>query len=102
MILAYFGTGIPCAVYASKWGMTPAACDQLEEDVCSSIPLTATNALEAVSSMGSMLSWSLLLDFCQLLGILFHSSGSIWTHSWYDNQQTPQEQETDNLTSLHR
>ena len=53
VILAYFGTGIACAVYASKWGMTPTLCGaglQLEEDVCSSIPLTATNALEAVSN----------------------------------------------------
>ena len=47
----YFATGIACAVYASAWGGPPDACPKDDEgDInCDSIPLTATNALQAVS-----------------------------------------------------
>ena len=102
--VSYLATGIACALYASQWGEKPVVCalaDQAEneDDICDSIPLTATNALEAVSI--PMLSWSVLYVLSILIsGILFHSSGSIWTHNWCDNLHPLEEQETDSLTSL--
>ena len=51
-ILCYLGTGIGSAVLASQWGNVPEGCpdpDSLVGDLCDTIPLTATNALEAVS-----------------------------------------------------
>ena len=51
-ILCYLGTGIGSAIIASQWGGVPEECpdpDSLAGDVCDTIPLTATNALEAVS-----------------------------------------------------
>ena len=75
VILSYFGTGIACAVYASQWREKPVLCenadnfsDNDDDDICDSVPLSATNALQAVciSSIGSELS--LLPSFlCQLL-----------------------------------
>ena len=59
VILSYLATGIACAVYASAWGKPPKLCAALDkintelgnkdDDICDSIPLTATNALQAVS-----------------------------------------------------
>ena len=55
VILAYFATGISCAVYASLWGGKPVLCENAdnvsedEDDICDSVPLSATNALEAVN-----------------------------------------------------
>ena len=73
VILSYFATGIACAVYASRWREKPVVCETIDafkddDDTCDSVPLSATNALEAVciSSIGSELS--LLPSFlCQLL-----------------------------------
>ena len=52
-ILSYLATGIACAVYASAWGGPPDACPNPgyvgAKDICDIIPLTATNALQAVS-----------------------------------------------------
>ena len=65
VILLYFATGISCAVYASQWREKPVLCenadnvsDNDDDDICDSVPLSATNALEAVciSSIGSELS----------------------------------------------
>ena len=56
--VSYFGTGISCAVYAAAWGAPPTLCDTSdpdiefsEDDPCDAIPLTATNALQAVSTV---------------------------------------------------
>ena len=57
--LSYFGTGISCAVYAAAWGGPPTLCDTSrfpdiefsDDDYCDAIPLTATNALQAVSTV---------------------------------------------------
>ena len=109
VILSYFATGIACAVYASQWGEKPAVCESVDDasedddDTCDSVPLSATNALQAVciSSIGSEFSL-LYLPFCVnfYIGILFHSTGGIWTHSCFDSSQHFEEQETDTLTSL--
>ena len=51
-ILCFLGTGIGSAVLASQWGGVPEVCpdpDSSAGDVCDTIPLTATNALESVS-----------------------------------------------------
>ena len=62
VILLYFATGISCAVYASRWREKPVLCenadnvsDNDDDDICDSVPLSATNALEAVCifSIGS-------------------------------------------------
>ena len=56
--VSYFGTGISCAVYAAAWGGPPTLCDTSSQegdapidDPCDAIPLTATNALQAVSTI---------------------------------------------------
>ena len=57
--VSYFGTGISCAVYAAAWGGPPKLCDASRfpeidtptDDFCDAIPLTATNALQAVSTV---------------------------------------------------
>ena len=73
VILSYFATGIACAVYASQWRKKPVLCEIADtvsvndDDICDSVPLSATNALETVSisSIGSELSLlpSFLLTF---------------------------------------
>ena len=55
-MLCYLATGVACASYAVAWREPPDVCGRIDElsdqdDVCDSIPLTATNALEAVSKL---------------------------------------------------
>ena len=54
-MLCFLSLGIACAAYAASWGAPPDACAQADRhtgkyDVCDSVPLTATNSLQAVSS----------------------------------------------------
>lgn len=46
LMLCYLATGVACALYAVAWREPPEGCECIEE---LSVPLTATNALEAVS-----------------------------------------------------
>jgi hypothetical protein len=53
VILCYFASGIAAGVFAAGWGGPPEACPDPDSpfgDLCDSIPLTATNALECVFS----------------------------------------------------
>ena len=53
LILCYFASGVATAVFAEKWGKPPDACPHPgsdDGDICDSIPLTATNALQCVSA----------------------------------------------------
>jgi hypothetical protein len=53
VILCYFASGIAAGVFAAGWGGPPELCpdpDSPAGDLCDSIPLTATNALECVFS----------------------------------------------------
>ena len=53
VILCYFVSGIAAGIFAAGWGGPPEACPDPDSpigDVCDSIPLTATNALECVSA----------------------------------------------------
>ena len=59
-ILCFLGTGIGSAVLASEWGGPPEFCpdpDSRFGDVCDSIPLTATNALQCVSAHYCIILW---------------------------------------------
>ena len=52
-ILCFLSLEIACAAHASSWGVPPDACERANEltrkDFCDSVPLTATNSLQAVS-----------------------------------------------------
>lgn len=53
VILSYLATGILCAMNARAWAGPPDVCpdpnDKGVGDICDSVPLTVTNALQAVS-----------------------------------------------------
>ena len=53
LILRFLAAGVASAVFASKWGGPPPSCTDSDEpdyeDLCDSVPLSATNALQCVS-----------------------------------------------------
>ena len=53
LMLRFLAAGVTSAVFASKWGGPPPLCpdpaDYEVGDVCDSVPLNATNALQCVS-----------------------------------------------------
>ena len=53
-MLCFLSLGIACAVYANSWGGPPDACEETDkllgkDDICDSVPLITTNAIQAVS-----------------------------------------------------
>ena len=54
VMLCSLATGIASAIFASEWGKPPEACAQAnvaldQDNVCDSIQLTVTNAIQSVS-----------------------------------------------------
>ena len=65
VIAAYLATGSLSLEFTSKWGEPPKACSVAdsasgEDDVCDSISLTATNAIQSVSAYTVMCMWSFI------------------------------------------